>query len=1109
MKYSATFRSKEFAALRKAASLLAVSLGLTASAAGQIPESVTLWREWMSVLQREQSQTSGPRIYLMTDREILQTSASNAKFQNGRYRFVLMDGSTPDTDGDVDGYTDVFEDGNPCADRDDPRFVPGNPGAFCAPLPRDTWAQSSFNPAVLADGNLLGLAEATVSNNTRATLIRPLSGSAVRINAAPASKLKRPVSFRDFSTQFYYYFSAPGQTVGTYQEFPLSLYYLDKDYPNPSDVTTLEETIVPGAYSVEFPTIQNAPTGKSALSVAHRVVPNGALAVGLKRPTWLVRSLKTFENQNTPPVEQKWVNGRLKFDPYLPMTIAWDDIYKNGLASAADYIEVWLEDEELGRVSFTFRLNAFASSLSVNTSNTMKLIYGNIRQLLEQQAYPFSVNGHMVMKYYRYANQQYTADLSSVTVRVPIEMYVSYPSWRNELFGTDALNDAISGPNADPDKDGLTNFQEYQAGTDPLSPAVGVVNAFHENVTTTSATLGATVISDSFSSNVTIFERGMLYSQSSVNPTPVVDGPGVTRVVSSPAGPGNYSVNVTGLTVATQYSYRGYVISNLGISYSSPVSTFTTASQPTITLPSVTSPTSASITGNSAVLGGNVTSDGGSAITQRGVVYSVTSTNDNPFIGGPAVNRVIGTGTTGVFTVNVTGLAAGTTYSFRAYAINAFGTTHTSTIGTFTTPSAPTITSPTVANVTSSSATLGGNVTGGGGLAILQRGVVFSATATNNNPLIGGNGVTTFTATSSGTGVFTVNVTGLQPATQYSFKAFAINSVSTVYTTVATFTTLATVPTVTSPTLTNLTSSSATLGANVTSTGNSAILERGFVYSPTSANGNPVDGGPGVIKVTSTGTSTGIYSSNITGLLANTGYTFRAFARNSVGTAYSESIAFFTTFSPLTVTSPTATNITATTATLGGTVVSDGATTATGRGVVFSQDPAVAPVIGGPGVVQVTGTGTMGPFTVNVVNLNGNTDYYFRAYATNSAGTSYSAVATFRTLPLQLLGMAELQWQPAEPLAEPAAEPQDGEEPVPTTTAAPPRAVPRFIYEKAEAELAESITYKIETSTDFAQWNPINADWQVEDTGYTLEATWIGPQEPPASIFFRVKGTTE
>jgi hypothetical protein len=386
---------------------------------------------------------------------------------------------------------------------------------------------------------------------------------------------------------------------------------------------------------------------------------------------------------------------------------------------------------------------------------------------------------------------------------------------------------------------------------------------------------------------------------------------------------------------------------------------------------------------------------------------------------------------------------------------------------------------------------------------------VFSATATNNNPLIGGNGVTTFTATSSGTGVFTVNVTGLQPATQYSFKAFAINSVGTAYTTVTTFTTLATVPTVTSPTLTNLTSSSATLGANVTSTGNSAILERGFVYSQTSVNGNPVEGGPGVIKVTSTGTTTGTYSSNITGLMANTGYTFRAFVRNSVGTAYSESIAFFTTFSPLTVTSPTATNITATTATLGGTVVSDGATTATGRGVVFSQDSTTAPVIGGPGVVQVTGTGTMGPFTVNVVGLNANTDYYYRAYATNASGTSYTTVATFKTLPLQLLGMAELQWQPAEPVAELPAEPQDGEELATTTTAAPARPVPRFIYEKDEAELAESITYEIETSTDFAQWNPITTDWQVEDTGYTLEARWIAPQEPPASIFFRVKGTTE
>jgi hypothetical protein len=1110
MKNSAKPRLKEFAALRKAAILLTVSLGVTASAVGDYIEpskTTMLWREWMSVIQREQSQVSGPRIYLVTDREILQTSPEKATFQNGQYRLVLMDGSTPDTDGDVDGYTDVFEDGNPCAFRDDPDLVPGNPGAFCAPLPRDTWAQSFFDPAVLADGSLIGLAEATVPGNVQATLVRPLSGAAVRVNAAPASKLVRPVSLNDYSTLFYYYYSVPGQTTGTFLEFPLSLYYLDKVYPNPGDANTLETTIVPGAYSVEFPTITNAPYGRSALSVLHRVVPNGSLTVGLKKPTWLVRSLKSFEKQNSPPVDKTWVNGRLKFDPYLPMTITWDDIFKNGIASPNDYIEIWLEDENqepgLEQVSFTFRLRASSSSLSVNTSNTMKLIYGNIRQLIEQQTFPFSVTGHIVMKYYRYANQQYTADLSSVTVRVPIEMFVSYSSWRNDLFLLDAYNDSISGPGADPDGDGFNNQQEYEAGSDPLAPTIAVVDPLHENVTTTTATLGATVLSDAFSQvDVTIFERGVLYSESSINSAPVLDGAGVNRVPAATAEVGPYTIDVTGLTAGTQYSYRGYTVTNLGVTYSTPVSTFTTVALPPITLPTVVSPTSTSVTGNGATLGGNVTSDGGSTITERGVVYSITSNNDNPFIGGTGVTKVLGTGTTGTFTVNVTGLANATTYSFRAYAINALGTSHTAAIGTFTTPSGPVITSPTFANVTTTGATLGGNVTSGGGLNILQRGVVFSST--NANPLIGGPGVTAFAASTTGLGVFTVNASGLLPGTLYRFKAYAINSVGTAYTAVGTFTTLAALPTVTSPTLTNLTSTSATLGANATATGQSAILERGFVYSPTAVNNNPVVGGPGVVKVTAAGTTTGVYSAPVTGLSPNTGYTFRAFVRNNVGTAYSASYAFFTTFPPLTVTSPTVTAIATTTATLGGTVVSDGATTATGRGVVFSQDPVTDPVIGGPGVTQVPATGTMGPFTVAATGLSADTVYFFRAYATNASGTSYSAKASFRTLPLQLLGLAEVQWQAA---VQPAGDPEDGGN---VSEALLEPAVPHFVYRKDPLEMSESITYTIETTTDLIHWGPINqTNWLVDDTGDTLEATWISQSPPPTGIFFRVKGITE
>jgi len=100
--------------------------------------------------------------------------------------------------------------------------------------------------------------------------------------------------------------------------------------------------------------------------------------------------------------------------------------------------------------------------------------------------------------------------------------------------------------------------------------------------------------------------------------------------------------------------------------------------------PSVTSPTSTSITDTGATLGGNVTSDGGQTITERGVVVAINSVNGAPQLDGTGVTKTTASGTTGVFTTPVTALTAGTTYAFSAYATSAAGTGY-STVGRFTT----------------------------------------------------------------------------------------------------------------------------------------------------------------------------------------------------------------------------------------------------------------------------------------------------------------------------------------------------------------------------------------------------------------------------------------
>ncbi len=134
-------------------------------------------------------------------------------------------------------------------------------------------------------------------------------------------------------------------------------------------------------------------------------------------------------------------------------------------------------------------------------------------------------------------------------------------------------------------------------------------------------------------------------------------------------GSGTTGVNSTPNELAPG-SGAAYIFTGLG-----PAATFA---------PIVQSPTSTGITLTGVTLGGNVTDSGSQNVTERGIVYSQTPTNANPVIGGTGVTKVIVNGTTGVFTTDVTGLASGTNYSFKAYAISGVGIGY-SALGSFTT----------------------------------------------------------------------------------------------------------------------------------------------------------------------------------------------------------------------------------------------------------------------------------------------------------------------------------------------------------------------------------------------------------------------------------------
>ncbi len=121
-----------------------------------------------------------------------------------------------------------------------------------------------------------------------------------------------------------------------------------------------------------------------------------------------------------------------------------------------------------------------------------------------------------------------------------------------------------------------------------------------------------------------------------------------------------------------------------------------------LTLPEVITSQVTNITQNTATGGGNVTATGGVSVTERGICWS---TSHNPTISSSHASNGLGAGS---YTVQMSGLTAGTTYFVRAYAINRFGTAYGNEVS-FTTTQIPSYTISVSANPTN-----GGTVSGGG-----------------------------------------------------------------------------------------------------------------------------------------------------------------------------------------------------------------------------------------------------------------------------------------------------------------------------------------------------------------------------------------------------------
>lgn len=172
-----------------------------------------------------------------------------------------------------------------------------------------------------------------------------------------------------------------------------------------------------------------------------------------------------------------------------------------------------------------------------------------------------------------------------------------------------------------------------------------------------------------------------------------------------------------------------------------------------VTVSSVTTASAVSVSTTSATLGGNVTDDGGAAVTERGVVYS--SSDNTPQIGEDGVNKdTNGTGT-GAFSKSIGSLSPNTQHWFSAFGTNSEGTSYGS-VNTFTTNKlAQTITFNQPDSKTYGDSDFSLEATASSGLTVSYTSSDTAvATVSGSTVTIVGVGTTTITASQAGNGTY-------------------------------------------------------------------------------------------------------------------------------------------------------------------------------------------------------------------------------------------------------------------------------------------------------------------------------------------------------------------
>ena len=394
------------------------------------------------------------------------------------------------------------------------------------------------------------------------------------------------------------------------------------------------------------------------------------------------------------------------------------------------------------------------------------------------------------------------------------------------------------------------------------------------DIKSTSATLNGEIVEDG---NPKYTERGFVYAET----TQPTIGNAIQKITVPITDDKTFSAAICDLTLGKKYYVRAYAIHQESEVYSANEVSFTAEGS---SLPEVSTKPITDIyrsTGK-ALIAGAVTELGDPVYSERGFVYGTTH---NPIIQNATKVQVEGSGLGEYFTT-LSDLQLGNIYYVRAYATNTVGVAYGEEQLLDFNPILPVVVTNDVTGISeeTKSATFHATITNAGDPVYTERGFVYGKSP---DPTTGG--ATKVVVAGSGTGTYYGDVHNLEIDCAYYVRAYVTYSSGTVYGENKVFSVKKMYPpTVTTTAVTNINETTATAGGEVTDDGGISVTERGVVFS-TSQNPTVAD-----TKVTS-GSGTGTFTCNLTGLEEGKRYYVRAYAMNVVGIGYGEQVDFTVT----------------------------------------------------------------------------------------------------------------------------------------------------------------------------------------------------------------------